>query len=606
MAIITAKLSQLRLSPLNQRRVKPAAIESMADDIAAHGLLQNLVAYEEDGLFWVFAGGRRYRGLKELAKRKTIKNSDPFPVEVRTKEEAVELSLAENFQREDMHPADSIRAFAALRDTGMDVDEIAARFGQAVSFVYKMLRLSALNPALIDILAKDQLTLEAAKALTLTDDHDQQLKVFKASNGHAHTIRRMLTTEKVTTESGAFLFVGREAYEAKGGTITVDLFSQGDEGFADQPEIVQELAEEKLDALADEYRAAGWFEVSATLDQPYDLYTKGYLYQSEREPTEAEAARMAEIDTEIEAIAEAEGEDSDRIEPLSDERDAITAALRIYTPEQKAIGGVALWVSRDGSLGQRVYRAKAEPKANGSATNGPAPLYGNSLFADLTRIKTQIVQEAVASNPALALDVLLDSLAGQLLHGARSYQMAVEVQAKTVATDVPDEFMATSDVRPVEETMATRFASLPIEGRFDAIRSMDGDDKMALLAGLVAMMVDGTVFAGGSPGERHHHFEQIAKAAEVDVAARWAAPIAVFDRMKRPALVALLREQVGDASADNCATIKKKADLAVNVSERLPAKWLPAPMIVGAFDQAERPELDEADADSIEEDAEMA
>lgn len=116
MAMITAKLSQLRLSPLNQRRVKPAAIESIADDIAAHGLLQNLVAYEEDGLFWVFAGGRRYRGLKELAKRKTIKNSDSFPVEVRTKDEAIELSLAENFQREDMHPADSIRAFAALRD----------------------------------------------------------------------------------------------------------------------------------------------------------------------------------------------------------------------------------------------------------------------------------------------------------------------------------------------------------------------------------------------------------------------------------------------------------------------------------------------------------
>src|SRR3546814_10720590 len=86
---------------------------------------------------YVFAGGRRYRGLKELAKRKRIKNSDTFPVEVRTKEEAIELSLAENFQREDMHPADSIRAFAALRDTGMDAEEIAARFGQAVSFVYK-------------------------------------------------------------------------------------------------------------------------------------------------------------------------------------------------------------------------------------------------------------------------------------------------------------------------------------------------------------------------------------------------------------------------------------------------------------------------------------
>ncbi|MEE3156385.1 MAG: ParB/Srx family N-terminal domain-containing protein, partial [Pseudomonadota bacterium] len=88
MAIITVKLSQLRLSPLNSRRVKPSAIDSMADDIAAHGLLQNLVVYEEDDLFWVFAGGRRYRALKELVKRKKVSNSDLFPVEMRTKEEA--------------------------------------------------------------------------------------------------------------------------------------------------------------------------------------------------------------------------------------------------------------------------------------------------------------------------------------------------------------------------------------------------------------------------------------------------------------------------------------------------------------------------------------
>ncbi|RZM37179.1 MAG: chromosome partitioning protein ParB, partial [Sphingomonas sp.] len=540
MAIIHPRLSQLRLSPLNQRRVKPAAIEAMADDIDAHGLLQNLVAYEEDGLLYVFAGGRRYRGLKVLVKRKRVKNSDTFPVELRTKEEAIELSLAENFQREDMHPADSIRAFAALRDTGMDAEEIAARFGQAVSFVYKMLRLSALAPSLIDLIAKDQLSLEAARALTLTDDHDQQIKVCKAANGHAHTIRRMLTTEKVDTTHGAFLFVGRDAYVEKGGTITVDLFSQGAEGFADQPELVQELAEEKLDAIADEYRAIGWHEVRAQLDRPYDLYMKGSMYPATREPTEAEATRLEAIDAEIERIAEAEGEDSEKIEPLSDERDAITEGLRAFNREQVAVGGVALWIAQDGSIGKSFYRAKAEPKPK-VAHDGPTPLYSNSLIADLSRIKTQIVQEAVAANPALALDIMLDSLAGQLLHGAHSYQMAIDVQAKTVAIDVAQELMATSDVRPVEDTMATCFASIPAEGRFEAIREMATDDKMALLAGLVAMTVDGTLFAGGSPGTRHHHFEQIARASGVDIAARWSAPIGLFDKMRRAAMIDLLR-----------------------------------------------------------------
>ena len=600
MAIITAKLSQLRLSPLNTRRVKPSAIDSMADDIAAHGLLQNLVAYEEDDLVWVFAGGRRYRALKELVKRKTISNGDTFPVEVRSKEEAIELSYAENVARQDMHAADAIRAFAAMRNVGMSASEIAGRFGYAESYVARMLRLSALNPKLIDILAKDQLTLEAAKALTLSDDHAEQLRVFKASNGQAHSIRRMLTQEKVTTQSGAFLFIGRDAYLAQGGTITADLFSQGDEGYADQPEIVQDLAETKLDALAEEYRSEGWYEVSAALDQPYDLYSKGYLYPSERDPSETEAARMAELDTQIEAIAEAEGEDSDRIEPLLEEREAIVEGLRSYNTDQKEVGGVALWISRDGSVSHRIYRAKAERASKASSvSDGPAPLYPNSLFADLTRIKTQIVQEAVAANPVLALDVLLDSLAGQLLHGAHSYRLALELKAEAVTTDVPDDMMATSDVRRVEEVMATRLASLPTEGRFEAIRAMATDDKMALLAGLVAMMVDGTVFAGGSPSDRHHQFEQIAKASEVDIADRWSAPIAVFDRMKRASLIALLRQETGDASADNCATIKKKADLAVNVSGRLPGNWLPAPMRIGAFDMPEEPEV-EADEDADE------
>lgn len=605
MGIITIKLSQLRLSPLNQRKVKPSAIDAMADDIAAHGLLQNLIAYEEDGLFYVFAGGRRYRGLKELAKRKRIKNSDVFPVEVRAKEEAIELSLIENEQREDMHPADRIRSYGALRDAGMSAEDIAARSGLAVSFVYKMLRLSALAPSLIDLIAKDQLTLEAARALTLTDDHSQQIKVCKAANGQAHAIRRMLTTEKIATTSGAFLFIGRETYEAKGGTITPDLFSQGDAGYADQPELVQELAEEKLDAIADEYRAIGWHEVRASLDRPYDLYMKGGMYPATREPTEAEGQRLAEIELEIEAIAEKEGEDSDRIEPLVDERDTITEGLRAFNAEQVAVGGVALWVSHDGSLGKSIYRAKAEPKPK-AGSGEPQPLYSNSLFADLSRIKTQIVQEAVAADPALALDIVLDSLAGQLLHGAHSYQMALEVQAKTVATDVPDELMATSDVRPVEDVMATRFASIPAEGRFEAIRAMSSDDKMALLAGLVAMTVDGTVFSGGSPGRRHHHFEQIARASGVDIAARWSAPIALFDKMRRAAMIDLLREECGAPSAENCATIKKKGDLAVNVSERLPASWLPAPMKIGAFDQPEGEAEDfDGDMDGIE-DEDMA
>src|SRR3546814_11923190 len=129
--------------------------------------------------------------------------------------------------------------------------------------------------------------------------------------------------------------------------------------------------------------------------------------------------------------------------------------------------------------------------------------------------------------------------------------------------------------------MATRFASSPTGGRFDAIRAMTSDDKMALLAGLVAMTVDGTVFAGGSPGSRHHHVEQIARVTGVDIAARWTAPIARCDKMRRVATNDLLREECGASSAENCATITKKGESAVNEWGRRTGGGLPATRKIG-------------------------
>lgn len=112
MTLQTVKLSQLRLSPLNVRRVKPKAIDQLAADMLAHGQLQNLVVYAEGNRFEVAAGGRRYRAFKQLEKAKAISASHPVSVDVRDKAEAVELSLAENVSREDMHVADAVIAYA--------------------------------------------------------------------------------------------------------------------------------------------------------------------------------------------------------------------------------------------------------------------------------------------------------------------------------------------------------------------------------------------------------------------------------------------------------------------------------------------------------------
>src|SRR3546814_19965186 len=74
----------------------------------------------------------------------------------------------------------------------------------------------------------------------------------------AHQVRKLWTESKLTTGSGLFRFVGTEAYQAAGGTITGDLFSAEGDGYADDAELVQRLADEKMDALVVEARAKGW------------------------------------------------------------------------------------------------------------------------------------------------------------------------------------------------------------------------------------------------------------------------------------------------------------------------------------------------------------
>ena len=157
MTLQTVKLSQLRLSPLNVRRVKPKAIDQLAADMLAHGQLQNLVVYAEGNRFEVAVGGRRYRAFKQLEKARAIPSCHPVSVDVRDKAEAVELSLAENVSREDMHVADAVIAYGDLRAEGKSPEDIAARFGVALSYVKKVLRLSALHPDALACLARDQI-----------------------------------------------------------------------------------------------------------------------------------------------------------------------------------------------------------------------------------------------------------------------------------------------------------------------------------------------------------------------------------------------------------------------------------------------------------------
>ena len=566
------KLSQLRLSPLNVRKVEPTGIEALADDIHAHGLIQSLGVYEDAGKFWVFAGGRRFRALELLKKRKDVTAAFPVPVIIKDKADAIELSLVENTQRENMHPADAVSAFAQLRDEGgMSAEDIAARFGYSTGHVAKLLRLGSLAPALLEAFAADTIGMEAAQAFTMSEDHAAQIEAFERCGNSPAAIRRALTTQKVRTDSSTFCFVGLEAYEAAGGTITRDLF--GETGYADDPVLLDELVSAKLESIRAGFQAEGWKIVEVSAEAPHDIYSRGYLRPETCEPTNEEAAELAGLDAQIEAL-EAEGrEDSEEAAALFDQRDAITEGFEAFTDAQKANGGVCAYIGYKGDLVLRHWTVYVERLTAKVEESGP---YAASMIERLTAIRTMALQHEVAAQPALALDILLDSLTAQLLHGLHSYDLAVDIHPTVTRHTVEQDMLDGSRLADLPAQLVERFADIPADRRFETIRAMDEADKMQLLAALVATSINGTIFNHGGIGARQATADKYADAAGLDLRQHWTPGQTFFDRLKKSSLLAILAEECGEGAAENCAKMKK-GDLAVAVNERLPVGWLPEP-----------------------------
>jgi ParB family transcriptional regulator, chromosome partitioning protein len=601
MTIQTVKLSQLRLSPLNVRHVKPKAIDQLAADIAAHGLLQNLVVYAEGDRFAVAAGGRRYRALKQLEKVKTIASCHLVAVDVRDKAEAIELSLAENVSREVMHSADAVIAYGALCRDGLSPQDIAARFGVALSYVTKILRLAALCPEALKCFARDAIGMEAAQALTLTDDHDRQREALKRCGNQAHSIRRMLTSEKIGTDSNLFLFVGHDAYSAAGGTITADLFATSGDGYADDPALVEALATAKLDEMATVYRSEGWQDVRPTLERPHDYYSVTPVHPAgQREPTDAE---QGELDRIAAASAVRIGELG---EDLRRESRRIEQSLSLFTHEQKMESAMLLYIGNGGTLDAKAIRTKRAARASTKGAPTQKPDYSGAMVETLSRIKTLAVQQAVASNPALALDILLDCLIGQIVHDEPGYDSPLSMRLERFNVDVPDDMMTMSRIVRVDDIGSTDFAALPEQGRFAAIQAMDADAKARLLAFLVASQINGGQAPGTLRDTRHHRFDKIAYAAGIDMANSWQAPVAFYDRLQKPAILKIMAEALGQAAADNCAKMKK-GDLGVAAAERMAGRgWVPQPLRISEPEPEPAPTFkhgDHADDDWQEEEA---
>jgi Predicted transcriptional regulators len=250
---ITAPLKYLARDPLNVRKKSPArSVEELAALIHSQGLLQNLVVRPElsgkkapkpTGRYGVVAGGRRLEALNLLFTQGKIDADFPVRCLEVSQEDALSVSLAENCGREPLHGSDLFDAIQALFEQGKTVSQIADAWGINPLTVERRLKLAKISPKLMALYRDDKIELEQLMALTLTEDHQLQESVWENSPSwerSAHSLRRKLAERDVPPNNPLAQFVGFAAYEAAGGNVRRDLFSEDENapGFMTEPTMV--------------------------------------------------------------------------------------------------------------------------------------------------------------------------------------------------------------------------------------------------------------------------------------------------------------------------------------------------------------------------------
>jgi len=138
------------------------ALEELAASIRQCGVLQPItVRATDDGRFKIIAGERRWRA-SQAAGRETI----PAIVRQVSNQQAMEITIIENLQREDLNPIEQARGFERLaRDFELTQEQIAIRTGKERSTVANYMRLLKLPLQLQMFIEQGELTLGHLKVL---------------------------------------------------------------------------------------------------------------------------------------------------------------------------------------------------------------------------------------------------------------------------------------------------------------------------------------------------------------------------------------------------------------------------------------------------------
>jgi ParB family chromosome partitioning protein len=175
-------------SPYQPRtRFAEAGLEELAQSIRTSGIIQPLVVRKIGARYQLIAGERRWRASQRAQLLRV-----PVVLREVSDEQALELTLVENIQREDLNPIEQARAFDRLMEEfHLTQDEVASRTGKDRATVANSVRLLSLEEPLLDWIEEGKITAGHGRALLAIEDRKLRSDLaLKASRGKL-TVRQL-------------------------------------------------------------------------------------------------------------------------------------------------------------------------------------------------------------------------------------------------------------------------------------------------------------------------------------------------------------------------------------------------------------------------------
>ena len=180
-AVVQVDIDLIDPNPHQPRgKFNEITLNELAQSITSSGIIQPVLVRRKGPRYELIAGERRWRAAQRASLQRI-----PAIVKDVADERAMEMTLIENLQREDLNPIDEAVAFERLmHDYGMTQDQVSERTGKSRSAVSNSLRLLRLDIRVQEMVANGEITAGHARALaTIIDPTAQHEAAVKAAKG---------------------------------------------------------------------------------------------------------------------------------------------------------------------------------------------------------------------------------------------------------------------------------------------------------------------------------------------------------------------------------------------------------------------------------------